>query len=565
MKTFFKSLKIIGNKNFIVFISLSLLLMIFEVISVALIIPLIDIILNDNSETLNKYNFFFKNIKFVTFNTSINLLLFLFVIFIIFKNFFSVFINRYLIKKIFELKVKLQKKMLFIFVNQDYDFHLKKNSSNLINIVNNEINIFAGGYFLPLTSLLSELFIASGLLILIAILNLYGLVFISISVVIPMFIFYRITKKKQIELGYKRNYHDELSLKRLTDGVVGIREIKILDKEKEFVNYYSDQSKQSAKSLVGNLIYQSYTRALLEILMVTSIMLLVFYLITANVNKFEVFTFISVVAAAGFRLLPSITRIVNSFQALDYAKFAVKIIYENLFLEKNIDHQNSKKKISFEKNISLEKVFFKYPSSKKDIFIDTNFIINKNETIGIQGSSGAGKSTLVDLICGLLKPSSGRILVDGFPLQGRLELGYVSQHVYLTDDTIKKNIGFGLKDEDIDLERVLKVIKESQLESFIKSLPDGHETMIGERGLRISGGQKQRICIARALYNNFNFLIFDEATNALDAKTEEDLLSIIMSMKSKKTIIFISHKKMSLKNFDKIYEVIKGKLELKNN
>ena len=174
---------------------------------------------------------------------------------------------------------------------------------------------------------------------------------------------------------------------------------------------------------------------------------------------------------------------------------------------------------------------------------------------------------MVDLICGLLRPSSGRILVDGLVLQDnlKLELGYVSQNVYLTDDTVKKNIAFGLKNEDIDIEKIRKSIKDSQLENLIENFPDGYETVIGERGLRISGGQKQRICIARALYNNFNLLIFDEATNALDLKTEEDLLSTIFNMKSKKTIIFISHKKLPPKNFSKIYEIVNGKLELKKN
>jgi ATP-binding cassette subfamily C protein len=566
IKTFLKSYKIIGNKDFIIFSIFSIILMLGEVIGVSLIIPLIDVLLNERSYILEKYNFF---LKFFDFNNS-NLdfyFFFIFIIFLILKNFNSVIINRYLVKKIFELKVSLQKKLLFNFINQNYEFHLKTNSSRLINIVNNEVGVFAGGYFLSLTSFLSELLIVFGLLIFVAVLNLSGLTFIVISVLMPMFFFYRFTKKKQTDLGYKRNYHDELALKRLTDGVVGVREIKILDKEREFVNYYSYESIQSGKCIVGNLTYQNYTKNILEVLMAISMAVLIFYLIVVGIDKYEIFSFISIAAMAGFRLLPSISRIINSLQAMDYAKLSVNIVYENLFSEEKIEKYWPKKKIFFEKSISFEKVFFKYPSSKKDILIDVNFTINKNEIIGIQGVSGAGKSTLVDLICGLLRPSSGRILVDGLVLQDnlKLELGYVSQNVYLTDDTVKKNIAFGLKNEDIDIEKIRKSIKDSQLENLIENFPDGYETVIGERGLRISGGQKQRICIARALYNNFNLLIFDEATNALDLKTEEDLLSTIFNMKSKKTIIFISHKKLPLKNFSKIYEIANGKLELKKN
>jgi ABC-type bacteriocin/lantibiotic exporter with double-glycine peptidase domain len=249
---------------------------------------------------------------------------------------------------------------------------------------------------------------------------------------------------------------------------------------------------------------------------------------------------------------------------------ATEIVYKNLHVKDDVLDSNLKEILQFKEKIFLEKVFFKYPSSKNYVLQNINLVINKGEFIGIVGSSGSGKSTLVDLIAGLLKPTSGNLYLDNLKLpidksEKKIDCAYVSQNVFLIDDTIKRNIAFGVDDNEIDINKIERCINYAQLDDFISKLPEGYETVVGERGVKISGGQKQRIGIARALYNDSNLLIFDEATNALDHKTEEELFSTIFKMKYKKTIIFITHKELSLKNFDKIYKIENTELKIKKD
>ena len=232
--------------------------------------------------------------------------------------------------------------------------------------------------------------------------------------------------------------------------------------------------------------------------------------------------------------------------------------------EENNSYHNSEN-LFFQKNIEANNISFKFPKSEKFLFQDISLKIYKNEAIGIYGETGAGKSTLIDILTGILKPSDGSVLCDNQEIEKNIKswqsrIGYVPQEIFLIDDSIINNIAFGIRKEKINLKRINEVIKLSQLENFINTLPRGAETKVGERGIKLSGGQKQRIGIARALYKNPDLLIFDEATSSLDENTEKKIIETINSFKQKKTMIIISHRIVTLKNCDRTYKIENSKL-----
>ena len=272
--------------------------------------------------------------------------------------------------------------------------------------------------------------------------------------------------------------------------------------------------------------------------------------------------------AAAFRMIPSVNRILSSLQQMKYYSSTVNKIHNELTKNKEFRKNNSNLEPCLISQIDIENLSFRYDPEKNFVLDDINLKIKKGETIGIVGESGSGKSSLVDLVNGLLKPSNGVIKIDGQDIQNNLpqwqkNIGYVGQEIFLLDTTIKKNVAFEFDENKIDEPKVRGVIKVAQLESFVNELPLGINTKVGERGIQLSGGQKQRIGIARALYNDPDFLIFDEATASLDDKTEKEVMKSIYTLKGEKTLIIVAHRTSTLSNCDKVYEINNGKIQLK--
>jgi ABC-type multidrug transport system fused ATPase/permease subunit len=282
---------------------------------------------------------------------------------------------------------------------------------------------------------------------------------------------------------------------------------------------------------------------------------------------------LGVFVAATFRILPSINRILGSLQNIKFYKSSIDLLYEEFEItddKSKLIRQNSKLR-TFNKSITISKVCFKYKGMDKIVLDDVSLKLNIGSTTGIIGVSGSGKSTLINIIVGLFNPTSGEILLDEeFNISSNLSswqktIGYVSQDVFLSDDSILMNVAFGTKQEEIDVELINKVLKQAQLIEFIDSLPKGFHTKVGERGVQLSGGQRQRIGIARALYRQPDILILDEATSALDIKTEQDIMTSIDGLKGQLTIIIVTHRLITLKNCDDIYSIKEGKLTKEKN
>ena len=271
---------------------------------------------------------------------------------------------------------------------------------------------------------------------------------------------------------------------------------------------------------------------------------------------------------AAFRLMPSITKIMNCIQSIKWGEAVIKSIHDEIYqIDKKSIIESRNEKIIFKKSIELKDINFNYNNSNKNILSGVNLNIKFGDSVGILGFSGSGKTTLINIILGLLKSTTGKILIDGKDINTGLQswqshIGYVSQSVYLTDDTLKKNIAFGsMKDEDIDPNKIKKALKDSQLEKLVLSLNNGLDTKLGEFGERISGGERQRIGIARALYNDPKLLILDESTNSLDSQTEEKILEDVISLNKSMTIIMIAHRLSTLSKCNRILKLSNSNIE----
>lgn len=480
------------------------------------------------------------------------------------------FLGFYSAKFCYLLNIKLSEGIYKNFLFENYLFHLRRNSSDLIRIINSEINFFIKSIILPILIVIMEILIFIGITFLLFLVDAKSTIFIILIFGVLGFLYFMIVNNKLRKWGEERILHEGLKLKNLTQGLNGIKIVKIFNKENIFINKFNLNSFRSAKVGQYASIFNQIPRLSIEFISVFLLIIFMLFNVENSSNLLNYFPKIALFGAAAFRLLPSINRLANNFQILRYASPVVSKIYEEFPLKGEENHnQKNVSNFIFNKEIKIENLSFKYPENNENILENITLEIKSGESIGIVGETGSGKSTLVDIICGLLKCNEGSFLIDGHKIKEenikawQQNIGYVPQNVYLLDDTIKENIIFGKKTNDRNINSLSESIKSAQLENLISNLPNGLETIVGERGARLSGGQIQRIGIARALDNNPKLLIFDESTSALDTKTERELIKDIIKLKANKTLILISHRLSVLENCDRIYEVKDKKIFLK--
>ena len=554
-------------KALLILVILLSLGMIMEVLSLSLIIPLVSSI-TEPDYFIN--NFFYKKFNSLIYEISPSnfFKLFLVATFFIYliKTVFLIVLSYIQFKFIANLSAYLQTKFYNNFLSQQYDFYIQKNSNSLIKNIQIEIPILIR-YVLSLVTF----FVESGLIISVILTLIFIAPIPAFSVGIFLFlasmIFFRFSKNKLKKWGMEREKLDQDLTKVLLEGIGGIKEYKVLKRESYFINLYSRFSYEISKRHASHNLFSSLPRFYLEIITILGIVGFILILLIQEINASEMFAVLGTFVAASFRLIPSVNKVISSLQNMKYQSIPIsKLAEEFSILEKGLISHESRTMISFKKTISLEHLYFKHKGATTYLFEDLNLKINKGEMIGFVGESGSGKSTLIDLILGLLKPEKGKILIDEKTYlnkeqsKGLKNVGYVPQQIYLLDDSIKNNISLGIPNENINKGQLNKAIDAAQLNEFIKQLPKGLNTVVGERGVQISGGQMQRIGIARALYNNPEILILDEATSALDNNTEIEFIKSIDLLKSKKTIIMIAHRISSLVNCDRVYNLQSGKL-----
>ncbi len=559
----FKIIKLFPSKHIKIAFSilfLSVFTMLIEIVTVSLIAPLTSSMLT--SETFENQNYINK-IVFNLFEKSNfeNLLIFclvLFAFFFIVRVIFSLILQ--LLSTLFSFKIfeYLTKKILKIYLLKKWSYFINKNTAEVMRNVLDEAGLFRSSIILPITNIISELFIFVGIISFLLIYETYTTLMIIVTF-LSIGISYRYFFKNKINLlASSRQFYSTKVNKNLLEIFKLIKEIKLSFKEDFF---YKNYSKNVTNYISSNFSYNFISlipRYLLELVVLIIFFSIIGFNYLSNDNFISFIPVVSVYMLAALRIMPGIVKILRSFQAIDWGTKTVEVIYDLINSENtDIDLESSKniKKLNFQKKIRLVDLHFSYKN--KIILENFNFEINKYDVVGIIGKSGSGKTTLVNILMGLLSPSKGKIEVDEIDISKNIKgwqknLFLVQQDNYMFDDTIKKNIILGLNEENINYDRYHESIQDAVLKDFINSLPEKDNTITGEDGIKISGGQKQRLSIARALYHNPEVLVLDEATSSLDLETENEILSSLNNIKGKKTIFIISHRESSLKLCNKI-------------
>ena len=558
---------IYNKKQQISFVFLFLLIVIsgfLELIGISLILPFINVVINPEIIMTNKYLFFVYNLFHI--NDTTNFLIFLAFVLIfvyIFKNLYMLIVYYFQYKILYNAQKDISLQLIKFYINQPYSYHLSINTSEMVRIVTNDSTRCSD--FLSNTFFLLSEFIV--LLLVTGFLFYINKIVTIILVILFIFIFFSIfgVLKPRLKIFAKNNqkYHSGM-IKWIQQSLGAIKDIKILQKEQFFINKYYDSSIRFCSAQKHYRFLEQFPRLLIESFVVSVILCVIIYLLYRGIDASTIIIQMAVFAMAAFRLMPSMNRMQVALNALMYFMPSMNVVYRDLKNTRTAGYlkQEENKKISIGEDIYINNISYKYPNTEKYIFKDISFVIKKGKSIGFEGQTGAGKTTIIDVILGLLDPTEGSITVGDVDIHKNKnnwfsKIGYVPQFIYLTDDTIKNNILF-YDDENIDEDRLNTVTEQAQLKEFIDSLPDGLNTIVGERGIRLSGGQRQRIGIARALYKKPEILVLDEATSALDNDTEKAVMQAIEHLYGKITMLVIAHRLTTIEKCDEIYKIDKG-------
>lgn len=561
MNFFVKTKRLINFKEKILILILTLLIiisMLLEVISIGAIIPLISSLLEHNkfSENLD----FLNNFRFFELLKNLNIFFILtgFAIIIVFKNIFvyltSVF-NSFVLNNITR---RLSKNLFKKFSNLTYEEFTERKVAGMININTNVVNTFKESLANTII-LFTEITVFLGIIIFLLSLEPLSVLIINSVALTICYLFYKLNKNILTRWGNFINKNKEGKLQIIYQSFNLIKNIKISKKLSYFFNNFEFFNRKEYKYIFLSSCISMLPRFLFEIAGILLITFSIFMMTKMSINKDEIIIIVSILGLASLRILPAVARITNSISLIGFHKYSIDIIHSELD-NKKINKEsafNETKILNFEK-LELNQVSFS--REKNPILKEINFKLIKGDSIGIRGISGSGKTTFVDIICGLLKPSRGKIIlndhIDVSKYQNTIpiKIGYIPQDVFLSNNSLEENIAFGICRDKIDNDKIIKLMELCELSKFIDGNKVRSGVNLGDGGSNLSGGEKQRIGIARALYDDPELLIFDEFTSSLDSYTEQEILKNLQKIIENKTTIFISHNNSTLLNCKKIYE-----------
>lgn len=540
-----------------------------ETASASLILPLVSAILDEEKFAENGYVMQIRELLGIESIRTFTLCMLGFIIAIyIFKAVFLILQTYLLARFANKNRARCTTNLLWQFLHRPYEYYLYAETSDIIRTIYGDMdNIF--NLLLQCMNFASELVVSLCLGVFLLITDWKMCLLMVLLLGVLTLINVKVIKKHLNIAGEGSRITQAGMYKWILQGASGIKDVKVLRKEYYFTDRYSDSAEGYADNQIKYNVLTNLPRLLIEAVAILGILIYVMISMLVGVNIASLMTTIAAFAVAAMRLLPSVNRLNTYIANIAYFEPALDFIYENVntkgLSEENvlITHNPTEEYVpalSFKDTIELKDITFAYPNTDKNIFTHADMTVPIGASVGVVGASGAGKSTIVDIMLGLLEVKSGEILCDGIDAMEHYpewlsHIGYIPQTIYMLDDSIRRNIAFGVDDKDIDDDRVWAVLKEAQMMDFVKALPDGLDAQIGERGVRISGGQRQRLGIARALYHNPQILIFDEATSALDNDTETAIMDAIDSLHGQKTMVIIAHRLRTIENCDIIYEV----------
>lgn len=484
------------------------------------------------------------------------------------KNVYLICERSYMFKFSYDTQKNLSTRLLVTYMKEPYTFHLNKNIATLQRSLQEDTSQFMQVILYSL-ELITEVVTCTvlGIFLLIESKSITIVVLSLLCLCVGVFFF--ITKKYARGLGQKNQRYRGMIFQWMNQSLGGIKEIKILDREQYFIDEYQSYYAKFSRGLRISRVISILPKYIVEAVCMTGLLLaIIIKMYFGGADVIYYLPQLAVFAIAALRLMPSVGKINEYTTSILYALPSVDLVYHDLNeIASYVERQDGevKEDWNLEKEIRVEHVTYTYPNVEEPVIREADLVIEKGSTVAFIGASGAGKTTMVDLILGLLEPQEGRIMADELNVHERprtfhAQIGYIPQVIYLSDDTIRNNIAFGVKQEEIDEQAVLQAMEKAQLSDFINSLPHGLDTIVGDRGVRLSGGQRQRIGIARALYHDPEILVLDEATSALDNDTETAVMEAVENLQGIKTMIIIAHRLTTIRNVDRIYEVEDGKV-----
>ncbi|MDE6976126.1 MAG: ABC transporter ATP-binding protein/permease [Lachnospiraceae bacterium] len=580
MRKIYKKLMILldkkQKKKMILLVFLMLIGAVLETLGVSMIYPVVKVVMTPDAVEDSWYLQIICDIFRIDYGDTRSLMVVvmtgLVVIFAL-KNIFLFFQQKVQLKFVYTNQFATSRRMMINFMLRPYEYYLNADTSVIQRSITSDVNNMYG-LILSLLQLVSEGIVFVCLVVVSLVTDVWMSITVAVLLVTALLIIKCVLKPIMRRAGEENQDYYSGLYKWIDQSVMGIKEIKIANRESYFINEYAKCGAGYVGAVQRYNLYNATPRLLIETVAIAGMILYVMISMLRGGNIENIMPQLGILAVAAMRLIPCANRINNHLTSISYFEPFFMGVSDNLqeeIRDESINYDEEAyreirevEKLEIRDKIELRDIVYKYPNSEVLIFDHADMEIPIGKSVGIVGTSGAGKTTVVDILLGLLRLRSGQILADGMEVREHYRswlknIGYIPQTIFMIDSTIRKNVAFGYADEEIDDEKVWRALGEAQLDEFVRSLPEGLDTGIGERGIRISGGQRQRIGIARALFEDPEVLVLDEATSALDNETEAAIMDSINRLHGRKTLIIIAHRLQTIEKCDMVYRVENGR------
>lgn len=564
------------KRKMLLLVFLMLIGAVLETLGVSMVMPVMNVVLEEDAIARHGYLQVICRIFHIDNSSDLTILVMVgLVLVFVTKNIFLFFQQKVQLRFVYTNQFATSRRMMINFMQRPYEYYLNADTAVIQRSITSDVNNMYG-LILALLQLISEgiVFICLAVASLVA--DVWMSLTVTVLLVAALLVIKCILKPIMRRAGEENQEFYSGLYKWIDQSVMGIKEIKIARREGYFINEYSKCGAGYVSAVQRYNLYNATPRLLIETLAIAGMILYLMIQLLQGTAAADIVPQLGVLAVAAMRLIPCANRINNHLTSISYFEPFFMGVSDNLqeeIRDETIDYNEEtyRKKIDVGKldvrrEIALLDITYKYPNSQALIFDHADMTIPVGKSVGIVGTSGSGKTTIVDILLGLLQLETGSILADGVEVRDNYaswlkNIGYIPQTIFMIDSTIRKNVAFGYADEDIDDDKVWEALKEAQLDEFVRGLPEGLDTSIGERGIRISGGQRQRIGIARALFEDPEVLVLDEATSALDNETEAAIMDSINRLHGRKTLIIIAHRLQTIEKCDMVYRVENGKVQ----
>lgn len=581
MKKIIKKLMVLLDKRqkrvMVLLIFLMLIGAVLETLGVSLVLPVMNVVMDEQAVQKNWYLQVICDVLRISYDDTRTLMIYtmlaLIGVFVV-KNLFLFFQQKAQMKFVYTNQFATSRRMMINFMERPYEYYLNADTAVIQRSITSDVNNMYG-LILALLQLFSEAIVFVCLAVVSFITDVFMTITVTTLLIVVILIIKCILQPIMRKAGQENQDYYSGLYKWIDQSVMGIKEIKVANKENYFINEYAKCGEGYVNAVQRYNLFNATPRLLIETVAIAGMIFYMMFQILGGTAVADIMPQVAALAVAAMRLIPCANRINNHLTSISYFEPFFMGVSDNLQEEIrdesiNYDKEAYRQKKSVEKlkvtrKIELKDIVYHYPNSKVLIFDHADMEIPVGKSVGIVGTSGAGKTTVVDILLGLLSLQEGEILADGVEVREHYQswlknIGYIPQSIFMIDSTIRKNVAFGYGDEEIEDEKVWRALKEAQLDEFVRGLPEGLDTSIGERGIRISGGQRQRIGIARALFEDPEVLVLDEATSALDNETEAAIMDSINRLHGRKTLIIIAHRLQTIEKCDMVYRVEAGKV-----